>query len=1169
MRFRRTNLRVEQLESRLLLSQSAQFDFGTAWSPAAPGYLKAALVTYAPARGSGWESVARLTAHDRGTADSLTRDLHRGPAGTFLVDLPNGTYRVTATLGDAFVRRDQMAIWAEGRKVASDLTTNAGQFVRPSFQVAVTDGQLNLRFVDEGGNNPYFTLAALEVERVDALPTLPPDPGDPVPPPPAPPTANAGPDRTLNEADPVTFTGQASGTSPLSYAWDFGDGSSGSGTLTPSHTYQDNGTYTVTLTVTDANGLTAQDVAVVTVNNLPPTATVGPFSGQVGTPIAFTANATDPSPADRAAGLTYVWDFGDGTTGNGQTPSHAYTAEGLYQVLLTVSDKDGGSTTVSTTAAVSAVGNQAPVLSPTGSVTVAEGATRTVVITASDPDADPLSFSASGLPAFATFTDRGDGTAALTLTPPLGSAGSYAVTVTVADRAAGDPDRRTASTTVAITVAPAGAASADVISTNHDTIPNFGASPTIISVTGGAWSDVRTWSAGRLPTDGDIVAIAPNTVVTYDQVRDVQLDTLVVQPGGVLTFRTDVDTRVVVGNFLVLEGGRLEIGTEARPVAADVTAEVIIADQAIDTGIDPKQYGTGLLVWGEVRMHGAVKEPTFVRLAVEPKAGDTTLTLEQPVTGWQPGDRLVLPPTEAVYLCCAETRTEELTISAVNGAVVTLTAPLQRDHKGARDGAGQLTFLPHVGNLTRNVLLRSENPLGTRGHTFFTHRADVDIRYVQFKDLGRTTGAPLDSTTLDAEGNVTRIGTNQIGRYTLHMHHVMGPVNPANEGYQYQLIGNSLDGGRKWGLAVHDSHYGLIQENVLYNFEAAGIATEDGSESYNLFERNFVVRVTEGDGFWLQGTRNYFRDNVVASAFGAERPGNSYYTPPNLDNNLVLMVPTVRGADMESEAQTEEVYWSRTTFLEFAGNEGYSSDYGLWLDHRHGGAEQGGHYIKDFRAWAMYSGGVAAYDTDGVIYDGLILRGIRPGAGVFVTSNIKTVVRNADIQGCDKGIWYTGAGTELVVEDSYLRNSVNVLIDLAPTTGAFFDSSFYKTAVLRNVKFEAPLGQPLRAITMEYRTDSRVPVMSNTVYVYDYNQQPGVNFQVFFKEQAPDYIVPYEGDIPADPIFGKDNVAASPEPGLTNQQAWEKYGIAIAGGVAPNTDATTRPEIDGFTAPLP
>ncbi len=47
-------------------------------------------------------------------------------------------------------------------------------------------------------------------------------------------------------------------------------------------------------------------------------------------------------------------------------------------------------------------------------------------------------------------------------------------------------------------------------------------------------------------------------------------------------------------------------------------------------------------------MHGSVKTPTFVRLATEPHAGNTTLTLSAPVSGWKIGDRLVLPDTRHI-----------------------------------------------------------------------------------------------------------------------------------------------------------------------------------------------------------------------------------------------------------------------------------------------------------------------------------------------------------------------------------------------------------------------------------------------------------------------------------------------------------------------------------------
>ncbi len=49
---------------------------------------------------------------------------------------------------------------------------------------------------------------------------------------------------------------------------------------------------------------------------------------------------------------------------------------------------------------------------------------------------------------------------------------------------------------------------------------------------------------------------------------------------------------------------------------------------------------------------------------------------------------------------------------------------------------GQLRFLPHVGNLTRSITIDSVNPNGTRGHVLFTDRANVDIRYAHFENLG-------------------------------------------------------------------------------------------------------------------------------------------------------------------------------------------------------------------------------------------------------------------------------------------------------------------------------------------------------------------------------------------------------------------------------------------------
>jgi PKD repeat protein len=174
-------------------------------------------------------------------------------------------------------------------------------------------------------------------------------------------TANAGPDQSSNEGSAVSFAGSASGgTGTLSYDWNWGDGTQDTtGTLTPTHTFGDNGTYTVTLTVTDGANHTASDTAIVTVANVPPTATLsnnGPVAAGATVTITF-SNQYDPSPADMAAGFKYsydfnndgVWDVVDSTSASATT---SFATAGTYTVKGRIKDKDGGYTDYTTTVQV-------------------------------------------------------------------------------------------------------------------------------------------------------------------------------------------------------------------------------------------------------------------------------------------------------------------------------------------------------------------------------------------------------------------------------------------------------------------------------------------------------------------------------------------------------------------------------------------------------------------------------------------------------------------------------------------------------------------------------------------------------------------------------------------------------------------------------------------------
>jgi len=129
----------------------------------------------------------------------------------------------------------------------------------------------------------------------------------------------------------------------VSYRWDFGDGSTGKG-QTASHTYAEVGEYPVTLTVLDSKGGEATATRSIALSfPIPPIAdfSVIPEEGierpRVGSPLRF----QDESSGDGIAITGWAWDFGDGSTGEGESVLHAYTDPGLYVVSLTVTDEQG------------------------------------------------------------------------------------------------------------------------------------------------------------------------------------------------------------------------------------------------------------------------------------------------------------------------------------------------------------------------------------------------------------------------------------------------------------------------------------------------------------------------------------------------------------------------------------------------------------------------------------------------------------------------------------------------------------------------------------------------------------------------------------------------------------------------------------------------------------
>jgi PKD repeat protein len=123
------------------------------------------------------------------------------------------------------------------------------------------------------------------------------------------------------------------GLGPYSYGWQFGDGTTAAG-ATATHRYATPGAYSASVNVTDSYGRSVVLRANVTaVAALTAAASGGPTAGGAPLTVAFTG-----TPHGGLGPFTYAWTFGDGGSGTGALPSHAYTSPGNYTATVAVSD---------------------------------------------------------------------------------------------------------------------------------------------------------------------------------------------------------------------------------------------------------------------------------------------------------------------------------------------------------------------------------------------------------------------------------------------------------------------------------------------------------------------------------------------------------------------------------------------------------------------------------------------------------------------------------------------------------------------------------------------------------------------------------------------------------------------------------------------------------------
>lgn len=487
---------------------------------------------------------------------------------------------------------------------------------------------------------------------------------------------------------------------------------------------------------------------------------------------------------------------------------------------------------------------------------------------------------------------------------------------------------------------------------------------TLRSARDGDWSEPATWEPARAPEAGDRIWVRPGTSVRYDVRSDAVFPVILV--GGRLSFARDRDTLLAVGILRVqggdpstveggagvedvhdenhhghppgvgaeVDGAALEVGTPDRPIPAPHVARIRL--HYIEGMNRENAPAIVCRPGGRMEFHGAPMSRTWLKLRSSVASGDRRVRLAADVEGWYPGDEVIVTGSLHHNSLGGQYRrrpellhTEIRRIEAIKGSTVTLDRALEHPHFGE----GELRS--EVANLSRRVVVESADPGGVRGHTMYHRYAAGGISYARFAHLGKA---------------------GVLGRYPIHFHRLRDSLRGTS------VIGAAVvDSHNRW-ITIHGTQYMVVRDCVGFRSLGHGFFLEDGTEIYNVLDRNLAVQAfkarrlpgqvlpfdpNDGAGFWWANGRNTLVRNVACEN---DQYGFRYDSQnrSNFDSHLAVRMPDgspevvdIREIPFyrfeDNEAHTEGLYG-----MAFAGTEGAGPD------HQHP------HVLKRLRIWQVH-----------------------------------------------------------------------------------------------------------------------------------------------------------------------------------------------------------------------
>ena len=503
-------------------------------------------------------------------------------------------------------------------------------------------------------------------------------------------------------------------------------------------------------------------------------------------------------------------------------------------------------------------------------------------------------------------------------------------------------------------------------------------------------------------------------------------------------------------------------------IISDYNNEGMVTDDVNSPDYDPLRIGQGILTNGLFLAHGAEKTPY---LAISGKGvikDSKILLLDDIPEGWRVGDKIVILGTSP-----SGTESEERTITRIYGSMVTINEPLKYDHLIPETTIQDDRIKVHVANITRNIIIETDpqvlqsvearelelfagrkdvrhkhnrtypedmlknyDPYHVehRGHVLFMHNNNVNLNYVEFKDLGRTFKRyPLDETKFKGD-KATYIGLNQAARYAVHFHRA------GLDGKVGRINGCVVNGSPGWGYVNHSSNV-IMKDNIAYKVYGASFITEAGDEN-GVFEGNMAIATRglgrgnvkgwgrrkhyygdggfQGNGFWIIGPYVDIVDNIVNGS------SNSAFA---MSRSTIDKVTGVIKND-----EDKEVAYRAVGLKSFTGNIVYGNSCGVF-GILGGTRDISKEKIEGLLAWnngAMTNGELISWwYPDRVTLENLTLIGdIYNPKYIGVGTQLKlrqTILKDIKIEGFKVGLKVPVYYGPNEIKNAYLNNVINML----------------------------------------------------------------------------------------------------------------------------------------------